>query len=310
MSQATEKPVQTLILGNGYDISLGLKTKYSDFINEMLAPSNQFTVHAAEELRSNNLFHYLVSKSKESWIDAEYELEQYVKEKERYIDGNKHRLTQNSALEKNEIISKFRLEYDQLKTMLRGYLFQIESDKYRFNNPNVAKSKALILTEEFIKIDEECINVINFNYTNSFEVLYHRHTRRDLEDHIYYVHGNFDSDIVFGIDDRVEISKDFVFALKSFDKNTLHMNYNTMLYESDIITFFGYSLGKTDESYFKDFFLKCCEYNENQPREINFYHKGKEGYQDLFFRLREMTENNTAKFLQYNSVEFIDVDGY
>ncbi len=308
MPQTTEKPFKTLILGNGYDISLGLETKYSDFINAILNPTNEFQKIAQDKLLGNELFNYLVLRNKESWIDAEFELQQFIQEKESYIENIKYSLSINPAKEKSKVISKLKLNYEQLKTMLQGYLFRIENNKDRFNNAIIKTSVALKLTKELTGIEEKYINVINFNYTNSFETLYHMITKRDIDNQVNYIHGNFKSDIVFGIDDRVEVSKDFVFVLKSFDKSTLHLNYNKMLFDSDAITFFGYSLGKTDESYFKDFFLKCCEYNENQPREINFYYKGKEGYQDLFYRLREITDCNTAKFLQYNSVEFIDVD--
>src|SRR5690554_2661763 len=61
-----------VVIGNGFDVNLGLKTKYSDFIQ-----SSAFQ----EEMISNSLFKYLFTQYTQNngWIDAEIELKNYTK---------------------------------------------------------------------------------------------------------------------------------------------------------------------------------------------------------------------------------------
>lgn len=62
-------PNRLLILGNGFDLNLGRKTRYSDFANSEFWP---------KDLKSN-LFGYLNSKKDiEKWFDLEGELANYV----------------------------------------------------------------------------------------------------------------------------------------------------------------------------------------------------------------------------------------
>jgi len=69
-----------IIIGNGFDLNLGLKTRYSDFIN---------SDHFRQKKEDNMLFQYLDTQNveKKGWIDAEIELKNYTKLKpENYYD--------------------------------------------------------------------------------------------------------------------------------------------------------------------------------------------------------------------------------
>ena len=63
-----------LVLGNGFDLDLGLKTRYSDF-----AGSDEWRKYSSKE---GNLFKYLdVKKEIERWFDLESELFSYANPK-------------------------------------------------------------------------------------------------------------------------------------------------------------------------------------------------------------------------------------
>lgn len=60
-----------IIIGNGFDISLGLKTRYSDFIQ-----NKDFSVLIRT---NNNLAYFLKTKfEKANWIDIELALLEYI----------------------------------------------------------------------------------------------------------------------------------------------------------------------------------------------------------------------------------------
>jgi hypothetical protein len=300
-----------LVIGNGYDLDLGLNTRYSDFIDAIEKQKDDFAFNANEHLKNNELFLYLSKIEDENykWIDAEYELGEYIKLCEKKISEH---ISQKQKKQAKEIIRKTKSDYFELKEYLKSYLMNIENNDERFQRKYYASS-AYRLTKDLLNSDTKHFEVISFNYTNSF-LSFSKLFDNNIEKKIKHVHGNLKTDIVFGIDDKTVISKDFVYILKSYDKNTLNINYNKLLNNSNKIIFFGYSLGESDQSYFSDFFTECCNYNERteeEKREIIFYYKDVDGgYQNLFYRIKEITGHNTANFMKYNTVEFIDVNNY
>ena len=87
-----------LIIGNGFDIDLGLKTKYSDFIESNCFDENK-----------NNLFKSIYRSYKNmNWIDLENELKKYV-----------------TGVDRQNITD----EFNDLRNSLCDYLTQIEYNK-------------------------------------------------------------------------------------------------------------------------------------------------------------------------------------
>ena len=62
----------TYILGNGYDIQLGLKTAYSDFYEYLIK-------NRSKELENNSIFKEIVSDKIGYWSDFELALGKYTK---------------------------------------------------------------------------------------------------------------------------------------------------------------------------------------------------------------------------------------
>ncbi len=59
-----------LIIGNGFDLNLGLKTSYKEFVE-----SNEFK----NLIRNNDLARYLQSvQNNQNWVDIEHELKKYA----------------------------------------------------------------------------------------------------------------------------------------------------------------------------------------------------------------------------------------
>lgn len=95
-----------LIVGNGFDLSMGFKTSYGDFMRSSFFPES-----------NSALCSYLWNEYRENmgWIDIENELTKYSKQLDRF------ELTPKiGKIQMGEEV--FREEYEELKSSLKNYL--------------------------------------------------------------------------------------------------------------------------------------------------------------------------------------------
>lgn len=96
-----------LIVGNGFDLSMGFKTSYGDFMKSSYFPHEE----------TSSLCSYLHKQYEENmgWIDIENELSEYS----RILTTKKLNAKKiNTILD----IDSLREEYDELKSSLKCYL--------------------------------------------------------------------------------------------------------------------------------------------------------------------------------------------
>ena len=120
-----------LIIGNGFDLSLGLSTSYMDFVN-----SDEFQILLNMQ---NQLAIYLkVNAELQNWIDIENELKLYSK---------------------NEDNAKFKTEYEALCKQLVVYINNIDYSSINKNSKAYEVLTNLSSTKNNI--------ILDFNYTAS-----------------------------------------------------------------------------------------------------------------------------------------------
>ena len=130
------------IIGNGFDLDLGLKTSYSNFMesndfNNLIQPASDCTF-------AKHLFKNYNPESK--WMDIENELKIYI----------------NNVYSKSGIA--FKREFQFLKSALVNYLHsEIRNNQINYDS-NAARICNKIL--EDIKNNIE-VRIINFNYTQT-----------------------------------------------------------------------------------------------------------------------------------------------
>lgn len=265
-----KQPTNILILGNGFDLNLGLKTGYCDFVQ-----SEQFL--KLKNLGSQ-LANYLYQQHDlNNWIDIENEL------------------TRCS----NNQFENLEKEYDDLCVALMDYLEQIEYpiDKW-------PTARAYDLFEAYR--DKDFI-VIDFNYTPTSRLLL-RHfgkTEEEIDGMLIKIHGSTKNrDIIFGVEDSAGVRRHHVFLKKSFNINFNPLNFKRIFEAAQSIAFFGHSLGVTDFMYFEDFFSTATV--TSRPTELILFHFGKEGYMQLHMQLDDMTRKRLSALKQSNTVTFID----
>lgn len=324
-----------LIIGNGFDLNLGLKTSYSDFL-----ASDEFL--ELSEDSSNLLVSYLNEQAKSSrkdrlWVDIEHELKSYAT----LLSLPRYEISEGSWLgqkikafegepsyshitppsnRKNKILVDIRKavkkHFQQLKTALHTYLKR-QVQEFRSQSNFRSKPAYFLLYDNYLISNKSNTpeipfsEIYSFNYTNAFNLIqFDRYSNNSTNTEFFYVHGSLTQDnIIFGVEDG-SVSEEFTFLNKSF-----HAAFGSSPDISDAIInaeevhFFGCSLGNTDDAHFKHPFKVISQRRTKERKtQLYFYTFGKSGYQNIMKRILALTENRLSEFKITNDVFFYDLE--
>lgn len=266
-----------LIIGNGFDINLGLKTSYSDFVN-------------SKEFKSIlNIGNYLADDLEgkhnlQKWIDVENELKLYSK-------------SQNIL----EAAEQFRADFSVVQTTLKNYLATLSYDN--LNKSTYAyKLLEIIKNEDFLLLD--------FNYTQTTKTILLELgiSQNEIDERLIKVHGSVqDGEIIFGVEDQADIKPKHVFLRKAYNQNFKATNVIDNLENLKELYIIGHSLGETDHMYLNNFFTTYSyPHYYGKGKKITLYHYGEEGYNQLFMQLDKLTGQNLSLFKRNNDFKTID----
>jgi hypothetical protein len=210
--------MSVLIIGNGYDLSMGMSTSYSDYLK------SDFFISLTE---NNSIAKYLHNQFNHSpnWFDLEYNLGKYSFE--------------------NENINSIRQEFNCI----------LESIKKFLNNTRVNIDKNTIsydLVKSFIGQGQIWV----FNYTETVEATFQSLYRTDNpKDYIKHIHGDLISgEIIVGTDDTQKIPSHHACLKKASFRIYNPKEFKRQIFADNHIIIFGHSLGISDSFYFQDLF--------------------------------------------------------
>lgn len=250
------------ILGNGFDINLGLKTRYQDFYDfYSKSHSDNDSVMRLKDHIGKNTDGY--------WSDLELALGEYTKE---------FKCTEDF----DEVI-------DDIRVSLSSYLKKVEND---FNSFSIEEKKFLHDLNNFDKyltpVDQDEVrkfknkfiesnwttNIVTFNYTNIVEKINknfdsdiigtHRsasnNERKNLiNKRILHIHGLVDDGMVLGVNDLSQVAntklhenidvEESIVKSKCNEANGEYatLNFFKKIEQADIICAFGLSFGDSDK---------------------------------------------------------------
>lgn len=266
-----------MLIGNGFDLNLGLKTSYKDFL-----ASEQFEEY---KKKGSQLAEYLSDKNElNNWIDIENELKIYSRDEYKPQDRK-----------------GFKADYLNLCEYLCSYLNSIDYNTIDIN------SNVYQLFIKLIKLDNAQIYIYDFNYTESVsKIIEDNKVDQKAEIQRIKVHGSAaDNKIVFGVEDDAYINRDDSFLYKSGNLNyNFDININKELETADEIVVIGHSLGETDHFYFKSFF-QTSTYSKS--KKITFTYHTEDGYDALIKQLQDLTLRHLADFRSNNDNIFIKI---
>ncbi|MBE5745293.1 MAG: hypothetical protein E7355_04070 [Clostridiales bacterium] len=245
----------TFLIGNGFDIGIGMKTRYGDFYSEYikLKIDNENILEFQKEIQDNI----------KDWADFE---EAFGKHSE--------------SFEANEA-DKYLQQYEHFFEYFLEYLKKEEKNFEMPEELEVIKIMERALTNYYKKLqsqDRESIEdfykwfgnnitytFISFNYTSildAFVNIFKNYLKREQRPEIImptiHVHGLLEKYMIIGVNDKSQITnKDLsenpeVLAeiVKPIINKGLKMGYDTKatkaINQSDIICVYGMSLGATD----------------------------------------------------------------
>lgn len=275
----------TFMIGNGFDLNVGLKTQYKDFISEYLKKGTEDV--------ALNKFKQHIDKNANLWSSAELAFGKYTNE---------------FSHEKNEV-ETFTNCHEDFCANLAKYLENQEKrmDNHIFNDKlamDFIKCLKNIMggfrTEQRDTIQKSMnligggykYNFINFNYTrvldNCVECakarvkagalgarLYNGITNANSIGKLIHVHGYTDRDMVLGVNDETQIVNMELFKneypeylAQIIKKKTNEMNGEyvdkkvyDLLQESNLIYIYGMSIGETDAIWWK----RICDLLNRNP---------------------------------------------
>ena len=285
-----------LIIGNGFDLNIKMHTSYSDFMK-----SKYFESLLSEK---NSLASNLNNRRKcdSNWIDIEKELGNYARV---LADYNVYEIPREVRYNRDlsDMDKAFRAEFTSLCDALKRYLKEIE-DLSKLDS-NIECTFAYNLIRELVLERKSCY-VVNFNYTYFVErVIEAANCNYNTGFKIRQIHGSLKKNIVFGVQDSLNLNREHVFLYKSHNKNQDVKGVPQILENANKIIFFGYSLGETDHSYFSDFFETQTR-PQCHSKTIKFYYYGQDAYDDIIWQLKTLTNNRTSYLNQYNNIQFED----
>jgi hypothetical protein len=263
-----------IIIGNGFDLSLGLKTSYNDFVE-----SNYFESLLKAD---NSLAKYLNARqSLHNWIDIENELKKYSK-------GQSNN-------------DRFLEDFKGVSSALKEFLNKVNLSEFDREQPAI---------KTFQSIKDMPTLIIDFNYTDTVskisDFLDLKIADEDSHFHHLKIHGTLENDdLIFGVEDKADIIPKHIFLKKSVNKSFQPIDFSKEILNSSNFIIFGHSLGETDHMYFEDYFKHASLPSETRGyQNIVIYHYGEESYYDLFAQLDKLTQKKITKLKQLNNLVF------
>ena len=273
-----------LIIGNGFDIDLGLKTRYSDFANSRIWEK---LMENTSCLDNDLLVALMNAKEKEAWFDLEKTMNDYVRAiKPAYLTTSLVDTDKSSFVKVAEALSKYLKDEQKARTL--------ETHHYA--------SQVLRLVSEVGGFE-----YYTFNYTSLSGIANSCGITIDTS-RITHVHGSLENDsIILGVlaTPTNQIHEQYSFMYKDnsrfYKSNNMYEDFD----KADDIIFFGHSINGMDFPYFKDFFIRQSGMDgEYKRKHITIFTYDDDSNQQIRNSIRNAQVDLTQLFRR-NDIEII-----
>lgn len=256
----------TFLIGNGFDINLGLNTRYSDFYP-----------YFKENASKDNLIKNWIDGNELLWADLE------------------ERLGKELSVVDADNVDQFYDDKDELDELLSDYL-EKEQNRFNISNPeSITKEftrsmihfydglseeeiQSIIQTFEDYKTENYEYSFISFNYTDTLDriiglyddtskiITTHQCNsglRKSIIGDVLHIHGTINSEMIVGVNDESQILNDLLIEDDLFLNTIIKKSVNAsigqrktkkaydVISDSHIICVFGMSIGNTDKMWWE-----------------------------------------------------------
>lgn len=279
------------IVGNGFDLALGLPTKYSDFAKSKFWPVSENAEQQRRYLAQKNytsLETYLDDKRNlDTWFDLEHELYKYAQQKQ-----------SSGGITSNENTDDIKRNIDYYKLLQKRmceYIKSVQNDFGQFHYDVARDVLKAVVDNGFFN------SMYSFNYTELPPIAGH-----DCIDCIH-LHGRVkDNSAILGVDEKPlrEGYEDLMKTSSKFYKS--HDLYNALAFANEVVIF-GVSFGDIDYSYFDRFFkgiVNSESIKEEEKKYITIFTKDDNSRMAILRQLRKM-EIDMQRLYAQSKLQFI-----
>lgn len=272
-----------LIIGNGFDLDLGLKSRYSDFFKSKFWPFS---------LKTTPLANYLNRRLEiNNWADLESVLGEYGE--------------RSAHLQNQEGLD--RADFKQLRDCFNAYIL----DQQKTFEPNHSSVAISLLRAMFGKGVNGYNEVYSFNFTDLDSIVKERFgllTKYKLN--VHYIHGRAkDGTAILGVGDYAELHEGTDFMYKSFDMHYQPPLMIPNLLKADKVVMFGVSMSLVDFQYFQDFFKRVTHGLEDDAptdgKEITIFTYDEMSRLSILRNLQRMTEHSLGRISSRNRFQVL-----
>ncbi len=311
-----------VIIGNGFDLAHGLKTKYSDFVlwylnkrfeeqntpkkNDLVDISDNYQYvefksisEFIEKTKSTyftveynfDFFRQIILSTQLNWVDIELEYYKQIKIISGKVEENSSGQLNGSQKSKLEKLNKC---FDLIKFELEEYLSTISVEKWDIDLPPEIKGIfENCLIKDHMKNDGENIYFLNFNYTNTIVNYIDIFKLRKSE--VNYIHGKLNkknNPIIFGYGDETDKNYEKIEDLNEneFTRYFKSFSYLTTSNYQDLFEYLGkeefevHIMGHSCGLSDRVLFNHIFEHDNFKKVQLYYYQFGEKDYENDFFQ--------------------------
>lgn len=280
----------TFLIGNGFDINVGLNTRYEEFYEYYIKEC------------PNDLLACLIKRDFKRWSDLEIALGEYTAqvrtEKEcefweseqtlerqlvEYLEGQMKRITWEGNKKRDAIADEMRKSlssfYQELSVNEANYI----ADFISYINEPIEYS---FISFNYTDVLNNCVNIAKTIIENRVSIrmpTFRSCGYRDILGKPLYIHGTVSGEVILGVNDAWQIAnKAFRRDAKYFVKKEINEDVapnripeaRKMIDESIIVCIFGMSIGETDKMWW-EYLGQWLQFNSR--RRLIIYSKKPKG---------------------------------
>ena len=278
-----------VIIGNGFDLDLGLKTSYKDFmLSQVFNDYREISHLEISSYGKLNLFDILQKQFDgydKKWIDVEIELREFAKNVD--LSGYDN---------KQEPIEYIEKSFNQVRAALCDYLTNIDYSSLNIQSAAIELLKSIGRSRNSM--------VYNFNYTDLNCLNAYIGGAPSFT--VHNIHGSLkDKSIILGFESIPLNYSDLDFMIKYQSdsyKTSEKTDIRKDIGEAEEVLIFGHTLGCTDHSYFQGFFQREVDPNKSKQIPISIVTFDAKSRRLINREINYMT-NNKAEELNINYIQ-------
>ncbi len=325
----------TYLMGNGFDVNLGLPTKYSDFYQEYLDGIRDLDLSKPDNLMIKEFWDKIKDEVFDKWKDFEEALAFNLEGDEKNVSAVLSHFTNKFSVYLKRVSNRFECT-DEVTDSFISFL-ENGCDTLIKRDKNILSSYQIGAPTNFE------IRFINFNYTDSIEKIIDNYKSRHNSLSIYeisrantsysafinkevlHLHGSLNQNdfVIIGIDSIEQFANDKLktnpkaekYCVKSKTNQTAgysdrESDYVSWVNSSDIIYTYGISFSKTDK-YRWDIIKKWLEASASHRFVVYEYNSGiKEHISAYVQDTLDYIDNHKKEIMKHIGIEETDYEKY